>query len=192
MNEYLSAYTTVLQQKVDQAQYTDAAGQVIASGDALEHVLSAFRRAHEAGGRMLLIGNGGSAAIASHQAFDYWKNGKMRAMSFNDSSLLTGGANDFGYEHAFEETLKMHARKEDVLVAISSSGQSKNIINAATAARQMGLMVVTMSAFKSDNPLRSCGDVNVYLATDIYGHAELGHETILHTILDFSLEIQPR
>ena len=135
----------------------------------------------------ILVGNGGSAAICSHQAFDYWKNGNIRAMSLNDPSLLTGSANDFGYPDVFAKPIEMFATPQDVIIAISSSGQSPNILNAARAGQAKGCAIVTMSAFKSDNPLRNLGDVNIYLDTMMYGYAELGHETILHTILDYHI-----
>ncbi len=181
---YLQTYVDELAQCVKHLEVTCGHGGSLNINSAFADIRAAFEQAHQNEGRLLFVGNGGSAAIASHQAFDYWKNGKLRASAFNDSSLLTGGGNDFGYERAFEKTLEMHAFKRDVVIAISSSGQSPNILNAAKQARAIGCFTVTLSAFKTDNPLRRLGDVNIYLRTDRYGHAELGHECILHTILD--------
>jgi len=136
------------------------------------------------GRKVMFIGNGGSAAIASHQAVDYWKNGGMRAIAFNDSSLLTCISNDFGYPQVFVKPVEMFADPGDVLVAISSSGRSENILSAVNAARKKGCKVITMSGFAADTPLRLGGDLNFYVASDSYGYVEIVHLTLCHCILD--------
>jgi D-sedoheptulose 7-phosphate isomerase len=136
--------------------------------------------------KVIFIGNGGSAAIASHQSVDYWKNGGMRAIAFNDTSLLTCIGNDYGYPYVFEKPVEMFADSGDVLIAISSSGKSENILNGAKMARTVGCSVITMSGFKPDNPLRSLGDVNFYVPapTGAYGFVEIAHLTLCHCIVD--------
>jgi len=136
------------------------------------------------GRKVMFIGNGGSAAIASHQAVDYWKNGGMRAIAFNDSSLLTCIGNDFGYPQVFVKPVEMFADAGDVLVAISSSGRSENILSAVNAARKKECKVITMSGFAADTPLRLRGDLNFYVVSDSYGHVEIVHLTLCHCILD--------
>ena len=136
------------------------------------------------GRKVMFIGNGGSAAIASHQAVDYWKNGGMRAVAFNDSSLLTCISNDFGYPQVFVKPVEMFADPGDVLVAISSSGRSENILLAVNTARKKECKVITMSGFAADTPLRLRGDLNFYVASDSYGHVEITHLTLCHCILD--------
>lgn len=136
------------------------------------------------GSKVLFIGNGGSAAIASHMAIDFWKNGKMPAMAFNDSSLLTCISNDFGYQHVFEKPIEMFAGTGDVLFAISSSGKSENILRGVEAARAKGCNVVTLSGFKEDNPLRGMGDLNFFVPSREYGPVEVVHQYISHWILD--------
>jgi len=137
-----------------------------------------------AGRKVMFIGNGGSAAIASHQAVDYWKNGGIRAMTFNDSSLLTCISNDYGYPHVFEKPVEMFAESGDVLIAISSSGRSENILRGCTAALARGCHLITMSGFKSDNPLRSMGSVNFYADSSSYGFVEITHLALCHCIID--------
>ena len=137
-----------------------------------------------AGGKIMFIGNGASASISSHMATDFWKNGGMRAVAFNDGALLTCIGNDFGYENIFGKPLEMFADTGDVLVAISSSGKSKNILNGVHAARKQGAHVVTLSGFKSDNPLRSMGDINFFVPDEDYGPVEVIHLSITHCILD--------
>lgn len=136
--------------------------------------------------KIIFIGNGGSAAIASHQSVDYWKNGGMRAIAFNDTSLLTCIGNDYGYPFVFEKPIEMFADPGDVLIAISSSGKSDNILNGVKMAKKKGLTAITMSGFKSDNPLRSLGDINFYVPapTGAYGFVEIAHLTLCHCIVD--------
>ena|SRR3989338_4398046 len=136
--------------------------------------------------KIIFIGNGGSAAIASHQSVDYWKNGGMRAIAFNDTSLLTCIGNDYGYPFVFEKPIEMFADDGDVLIAVSSSGKSDNILNGVKMAKKKGLTAITMSGFKSDNPLRSLGDINFYVPapTGAYGFVEIAHLTLCHCIVD--------
>jgi D-sedoheptulose 7-phosphate isomerase len=146
---------------------------------------------HERGNRLFFIGNGGSAGICSHLAVDFSKNGGMRALALNDSSMLTCIGNDYGYEHVFEKQIEWQARSGDIVIAISSSGRSANILNGVKAARAQGSAVYTLSGFGADNPLRKTGDVNFYLADLSYGIVEIGHLTILHMVLDLEMGWRP-
>lgn len=134
--------------------------------------------------KVIFVGNGGSAAIASHQAVDFWKNGGVRAIAFNDASLLTCISNDFGYEQVFDRPLAMFADEGDLLIAISSSGRSPNILRAVEQARVRGCRVVTLSGFRADNPLRGRGDVNFYVPSESYGDVEISHLMICHHLAD--------
>ena len=144
------------------------------------------------GRKVIFIGNGGSAAIASHLAVDYWKNGGMRAIAFNDSSLLTCVSNDFGYPQVFAKPFEMFADAGDVLVAISSSGRSENILLAVNVAKEKACKVITMAGFSDDTPLRFAGDLNFYVPSDTYGHVEIVHLTLCHCILDTIISRQGR
>jgi len=134
--------------------------------------------------KVIFIGNGGSASIASHQAIDYWKNGGIRAFSLNDASALTCISNDFGYASVFQKPLEMFTDRGDMLFAISSSGRSSNIINAVRAARKKGAFCVTLSGFSAKNPLRRLGDINFYVPSSSYGIVEITHLAICHAIVD--------
>ena len=144
----------------------------------------------KAGGKIIFIGNGASASIASHMSTDYWKNGGMRAIAFNDAALLTCLSNDCGYENVFGKSVEMFADEGDILVAISSSGESENILNGVYAARKQGVHVVTLSGFKPDNPLRSMGDINFYVPDEEYGPVEIMHLSITHCILDAIIDLK--
>lgn len=134
--------------------------------------------------RIFFIGNGGSAAIASHMAADFLKNGVIAAQCFNDCALTTCITNDLGYEKVFALPIGIHGRKGDALVAISSSGKSRSITLAAESALQCGMQVITLSGFDPHNPLHALGHVNFYVASDKYGMVEVAHHAVLHAILD--------
>lgn len=155
---------------------------------ALTGVVRDFVNARARKNRIFFIGNGGSAAIASHMAEDFLKSASFAAMCFNDGAQLTCLANDLGYERVFSIPLMAHGRVGDILVAISSSGSSRNILNALEAVKGLGLTVITLSGFDSDNPLRKRGHVNFYVPSMKYGVVEVAHLAILHLILDKIVE----
>jgi D-sedoheptulose 7-phosphate isomerase len=132
--------------------------------------------------KVMVIGNGGSAAIASHVANDIIRAG-VAAMTFTDPAILTCLANDLGYAHAIVEQVKLHAKVGDILLAISSSGESANIQLPVRAVRGR-CRSVTFTGFMRDNTLSSLGDINVYVDAKEYGVVELAHQIILHEITD--------
>lgn len=131
-----------------------------------------------------LIGNGGSSAIAEHMAIDFTKNAGLRAISFSGTPMLTTFSNDYGYESVFQKALECFVNTGDVLLAISSSGTSKNILNACDAARSREMKIITFSAFESDNPLRQKGDYNFWVDSRSFGHVELIHNLLIHYMND--------
>jgi D-sedoheptulose 7-phosphate isomerase len=153
----------------------------------IEKAVEMVKKVQAANKKIMMVGNGGSAGIASHQAVDYWKNGKVRATAFNDSSLLTCISNDFSYSEVFSKPIEAFADKGDIVFCISSSGSSKNILNAAEQAKRSGCTVITFSGFKADNSLRKMGDLNFYLPSHSYGYVEILHLFIIHSILDAKL-----
>lgn len=138
------------------------------------------------GCKLMFIGNGASAAISSHCASDYTKAGGFRSMCFNDGAALTCLANDFSYEDAFAKQVEYHGIEGDILVAISSSGRSVNIIKAIDAALRKNIYVITFTGFTPDNPIRGAGDINFYVPAHEYGLVEVTHHGLLHAILDLS------
>lgn len=134
--------------------------------------------------RIIFIGNGGSNAICSHMMEDYMKIAGKPTLSFTDGALITCFANDYGYEKAMEEWIKFSFQEGDLLVAISSSGESANILNAVKAHQAKGGKVLTLSGFKKDNRLSQTGDVNFQTSVENYGIVECYHQVILHVILD--------
>jgi len=178
-------YFTALSGYLTDTAVTTLSGQSLDMAEAVNQVMLLARRTHAAGNKLIFVGNGGSAAISSHMATDYSKNGDVRAMALNDASMLTCLGNDLGYERVFAKQIELYARADDLVIAISSSGRSANILNGVKAARAAKCAVVTFSGFASDNPLRRLGDLNFYINSDRYGFVEIGHLTICHAILDF-------
>lgn len=162
----------------------DGKGHALRFDKAISGVVNELCRRARKNNKAAIIGNGGSAAIASHIAIDLLKNCGIPAIAFNDASFLTCISNDLGYEHVFEKPVDMLAREGDVLFAISSSGKSANILNAARKAREKGCLVVTLSGFNKDNPLRRAGEVNFYVPSISYGYVEIIHLAICHVIVD--------
>lgn len=136
-------------------------------------------------GALWWVGNGGSSAICSHLSQDALNKLSIRSSVLSDASLMTCMANDYGYAHIYSKPLEKMAQKGDMLIAISSSGRSENILNCVRFANENGLKLVTLSAFDEGNPLwHSEADVSLYLPTKLYGHAEVGHEALLHAVLE--------
>lgn len=135
-------------------------------------------------GQLYFIGNGGSAGMASHMAADACKNGHLRALAFNDAAMLTATANDLDYEQVFSLPLQRLARPGDLVVAISSSGNSPNIVRALETSRALGLESITLTGMRAGNRARTLGDVNFYIDTPRYGWTESAHQIILHYWFD--------
>ena len=135
-------------------------------------------------GTIFVVGNGGSAGIASHFATDLLKTLELPACTLTDSNSLTCFGNDHGYEHVFSSPLRVRMAKGDLLVAISSSGESKNILNACHVAQEKDCKILTLSGFSKENHLRSMGDLNFWVDAKDYGLVETAHFFLLHTIID--------
>ncbi len=164
--------------------FTDVEGLPLEAEEGLERALGLLRATGARGGKVYLVGNGGSAAVASHAATDLMRGAGLRAATVHDAPLLTCLSNDHGYERAYALALGRHLRRGDLVVAISSSGRSPNILNAARVALATGASLLTLSGFRGDNPLRALGTLNYWLESDDYGVVELGHLFLLHHLTD--------
>ena len=135
--------------------------------------------------KVILVGNGGSAAMASHVSVDLTKMCKIRAVNFNEADLLTCFSNDYGYENWVQKALSFYADKGDLLICISSSGESKNIIKGAKFAKKIGCKVITLTGFNQKNKVRKIGDINLWLNSKNYNLIEMTHHTWLLVVVDF-------
>jgi len=126
-------------------------------------------RVREKGKTAYLIGNGASASMASHFVADLAKNGRVRTGVFTDLSLITAVANDVSYESVFSEPLRWQMAQGDMPVAISSSGNSPNVVAGCKTAMSVGGFVVTLSACPELVEGRSLGNLNFYVPAETYG-----------------------
>ena len=123
--------------------------------------------------------------MASHVSVDLTKMCKIRAINFNEADLLTCFSNDFGYENWVREALSSYADKGDLVICISSSGESKNIIHGAKFAKNMGCKVITLTGFDEKNKVKKIGHVNLWVDSKNYNMIEMTHNTWLLSIVDF-------
>jgi D-sedoheptulose 7-phosphate isomerase len=187
MKEYIKNYRKHFVQLLDSVKFSNHRGQELDTCEGIELVCNLIKEQCGLGGKIISIGNGGSAAITSHLTIDFWKNGQVNAMAFNDASLLTCISNDFGYQHVFEKPIEFFAEEVDILIAISSSGRSENILRGVSSAQQKGCSVVTLSGFDADNPLRFMGLYNFHVPSRKYGLVEVVHQYICHCISDVTI-----
>lgn len=176
---YINQFNSILSNTVittnNEALNTDNGFKII-----VEEIL----KIKEKKGTVYLIGNGGSSGIISHASIDFINACKIKANPITDNSILTCLANDYGYENVFSEALSTLITSNDLLIAVSSSGNSKNIINGVKTANKSNAKSITLSGFKNSNPLREEGDYNLWLNSNSYGFAEIGHALLLHYITD--------
>ena len=138
----------------------------------------------KSGKKVIIAGNGGSAAMASHVAVDFTKQGGVRSVNFNEADLITCFANDYGYEHWVEKAVEFYGDEGDMVILISSSGSSKNMINASQTAKQLGMVVITFTGFKPDSPLKQQGDLNFWVDSKAYNVVENTHQIWLLMVCD--------
>ena len=179
IQDYEVQYRTAYDEKL----YTDHDGNTIVAPAAED--LSLLMRQGRADRRQLFfVGNGGSAGIAVHMTADFLKNGRMRTIDLYAPATLTCLGNDYGYEYVFSKQLELLADPGDVLVAISSSGNSPNILRAAETMRVAGGKIITFTGFIEDYLLRAMGERNLYVPSMAYGIVESIHNQILQQVVD--------
>jgi D-sedoheptulose 7-phosphate isomerase len=140
--------------------------------------------------KIYFFGNGASAAFANHMALDFSKNGKIIARSLSDSAMLTALANDYTYELAMLEYLKIEGvNKDDLVITISSSGNSPNVVSVLNHCKENNIKSLALSGLKQDNKSIILADYSIYVPMKTYGMVECIHQIFLHLILDQSMDI---
>jgi len=157
---------------------------LLSEDTALQAAFEMLTQLRDRKGIAYVIGNGGSAGIASHFSTDLIKALKIPSATLFDSNIMTCLSNDYGYEEVFSYQLFQIMKSQDLLIAISSSGKSPNIIKAANVALQKGAPCITLSGFQKENPLRTLGDLNFWVDRSDYGLVETVHFILLHSIVD--------
>ena len=166
-------------------EYIELVNSTNSIADQLELLKDKLTKKNASGSKIICQGNGGSSAIASHFTVDLSKNAKIRSINFNESDLITCFSNDFGYENAYAKAIEFYGDEDDILIAISSSGRSANILNAAEQARKANFkMIITFSGMAYDNPLRSCGNVNFWVNSRAYNIIENTHQIWMLSLVD--------
>lgn len=183
-------YLKELAKIMDAVEVTDADRSTVSIDEGGRRATQMLLTAKASKNKAMIIGNGGSAAIAGHMQIDLVNAVDMQAMVFNDPSMLTAFGNDYGYPAVFERPIATWCGSQDVLIAISSSGQSENILRAVRAALLKRCRVITLSGFEADNPLRSMGHLNFYVPSFEYGFVELAHSILTHHFTDMAKAVQ--
>ena len=140
--------------------------------------------ARDKGSKVILAGNGGSASMASHVAVDLTKQAGVRAVNYNEADLITCFANDYGYEHWVGKAIEFYGDEGDVVILISSSGSSQNMVNAVKSAKKLGMQVITFTGFNEDNLLKQGGDLNLWVNSSAYNVVENTHQMWLLLVCD--------
>ena len=182
-------YRDCLSDTLERLEVTDRGGSRLQPADAFAQWVHRTREVHDAGRALYFVGNGGSAMIASHMAADASKNGGLRGMAFNDAALLTSVSNDISFEEIFALPLGQLGLAGDLLMTISSSGNSPNIVRALETGRRVGMHLVTLSGKSAQNRSRTLGDLNFYVPADRYGWVECAHQLIIHYWFDQYLNV---
>jgi D-sedoheptulose 7-phosphate isomerase len=158
---------------------------------ALDRAHALIEGAAYAGKRIYAVGNGGSAAIADHLCCDWTKGthvpGHPVVSSFSMTSnvaLYSAIANDFGFEKVFSTQVALLGREGDVLVAISSSGNSANILGAVKAARGVGMSTIGLSGFDGGE-LKDAVDASIHVRANNYGIVEDAHQSVIHVLAQY-------
>lgn len=188
MEDYIKSFLKELNTEINKVSWKE-----IAFG------IKLMQAAYEHDGKIFLIGNGGSAAIASHFANDlnktvFGQKGEKKAKRFqaiclaDNTSALTAWANDVGFEEVFAEQLKNFAQEKDVLTAVSSSGNSPNIIRAAQTCKNLNMALISLTGFDGGK-LLPLSDAKIHIPSQKYEIIESGHETICHLITTYFKEV---
>ena len=134
--------------------------------------------------KVMIFGNGGSAAIASHVSVDLTKNAGIRSVNYNEADLITCFSNDFGYSRWIEKAIEFYGKSSDILVLISSSGRSQNMINACKAAKRKKINVISFTGHLKNNPLSRITQLSLWIDSRAYNFIENTHQIWLLTVCD--------
>ena len=187
---YFRHYLAAHDQALNQTEVTDSFGNSIEPQDGIDKLCSWSLEIRNMGKRQHMVGNGASMAFANHMALDWTKNGGVTSHCYASPSLLTAILNDLGVDETFAAAINWYAEPEDLLVTVSTSGNSPNILKSIEKAREKTMRVVTFSGLRPDNKSRILGDLNFYVPAKTYGIVECAHQVLLHLWLDQFLGVK--
>ena len=168
------------------SHYTDSISELLKNVDTnlINASVNLIANTKKNKNKIYIVGNGGSSSIASHVSVDFTKTAKINCSTFNNANLITCFANDYKYENWVVEAIKAYSLEQDLFILISSSGTSKNIVNAAEYCKQKKMNLITLSGFKKNNPLSQRGNINFHVESEEYNFIEMTHHIILLSIVD--------
>jgi len=185
----LKSYTEEIATCLYETIATRQDGTVVPQSEALEEWVQLSKTIRDDNhGVLWFVGNGASATISEHMALDAMKAGRFKTGSCSETSYLTAICNDISADDLFAFKLDRQFSSADMLITISSSGNSPNVIRAIEVCRAKGGIIVTLSAMKPDNKSRQLGDLNFYVPAPTYGLAEVCHGGLMHCWLDLFLD----
>ena len=168
------------------SHYTDSISELLKNVDTnlINASVNLITNTKKNKNKIYIVGNGGSSSIASHVSVDFTKVAKINCSTFNNANLITCFANDYKYENWVVEAIKAYSLEQDLFILISSSGTSKNIVNAAEYCKHKRINLITLSGFKKNNPLSQSGNINFHVESEEYNFIEMTHHIILLSIVD--------
>jgi len=184
----ISNYLQILSNCMLSTEVTDAHGSELNLDEGADRAVEMILNTRQNSRKIMLTGNGGSSSVVSHVQNDLCKAVGVRALVFTEQPLLTAFANDEGYGSVFEKPIELWAEAGDLLITVSSSGKSENIIRSLKASQNAGCKIITFSGFEADNPSRNSGVLNFYVNSDAYGFVETAHAALLHFMTDQAKE----
>ena len=189
MLDYAGVYFDLVHKGLDQTVVTDSNGKHLTVNGGI-HICAerVYRIQKETKGLIFFCGNGASASMAEHMSHDWFQNAVVNTTTCSELAHVTAVSNDLSYENVFSYRIHRILSEKDMLVGISSSGNSLSIVNAITAAKEKGAFTVTVSGMKEDNKIRFMGDLNFYVPLMHYGEVESAHAVLLHSMLDYFLD----
>lgn len=188
LENYSADYFEDIKKGLDSLIATDAQGNVLAADQALEQWIDMCEVKRKERGMFFFCGNGASATMAEHMSHDCFQNADFLTQTCSETSHLTAISNDISYEDVFAYRISKMLKESDMLITISSSGNSPNVVKAIKTAKELGVFVVTVSGKKEDNKSRHMGDLNFYVPLETYGMVESAHAVLLHCWLDMYLD----
>lgn len=188
MNNYSKDYSITIKNGLDNMVVTDGNGKVLTHDEGLEKWTDKSEELKNKRGIFFFCGNGASATMAEHLSHDCFQNADFLTETCSETAHITAISNDISYEDVFSYRIGKMLGEKDMLITISSSGNSPNIIKAIHTARELGVFIVTLSGKKEDNQSRRLGDLNFYVPLDTYGLVESAHAVLLHCWLDMYLD----
>jgi D-sedoheptulose 7-phosphate isomerase len=188
MSLYLESYYGEIIKGLKMVVATSSEGMTLEFDSALDTWVERTRKMQNERGKIFFVGNGASATMAEHLSHDCFQNADLLTETVSETSHLTAIANDLSYAEVFSYRISKSAEPKDLLVTISSSGNSPNIIEAIRTAKKMQVFVITLSGMSPENASLRSGDLNFYVPLDTYGLVESAHAVLLHCWLDLFMD----